>query len=465
MCTPWSGTFDSRRRLLAAAITVLTVSGSALPVTAAPEPTPAAPPGPSAPAGPAVAAAPLAPTVQATACHMLAVLPGTDPRRRGHAARTLDYRAAWRYSRGAGQTIAVIDTGVQPHPRLGTVRAGGDFVSTGTGLEDCDAHGTAVAGIIAARPDPSDEFAGVAPDAVILAIRQTSAAFEAAERGVNAFGNVTTLARAVLRAVDLGATIINISQVACAGSAAELGDEVLGAAVRTAHERGVLVVAAAGNVGSRSPCTTQNDPGDGGAAVPPLTLATPARFADHVLTVAAAEPDGRIADFSLAGPWVQIAAPGTDIVSLDPRGPGLVNGQPTREGIGPLGGTSFAAPYVSGVAALVRARFPLLGPDQVRERLLRTARPVRARSAGGPPIGVIDPLAAVTATLPTIRARAPGRLPLAAPKPAAPPARRSAVLGTGVILTALMALAGLRAVSSSVARRRGGPDLQRRSLR
>ena len=73
-------------------------------------------------------------------------LPGTDYARPDHAARTLDYRAAWRFTRGAGQRVAVIDTGVTPHPRLGAVIPGGDYVSTGDGRDDCDAHGTAVAG-------------------------------------------------------------------------------------------------------------------------------------------------------------------------------------------------------------------------------------------------------------------------------------------------------------------------------
>lgn len=66
----------------------------------------------------------------------------------------LDLPGAWRFSRGAGQVVAVIDTGVNPHPRL-NVRPGGDFVAAGgDGTQDCDGHGTLVAGLIAGRPSP-----------------------------------------------------------------------------------------------------------------------------------------------------------------------------------------------------------------------------------------------------------------------------------------------------------------------
>ncbi|WP_196761727.1 S8 family serine peptidase, partial [Mycobacterium avium] len=59
---------------------------------------------------------------------------------------------AWRFGRGAGQKVAVIDTGVSPHPRLTDLVGGGDYVTAGDGLADCDAHGTIVASLIAAQP-------------------------------------------------------------------------------------------------------------------------------------------------------------------------------------------------------------------------------------------------------------------------------------------------------------------------
>ena len=73
----------------------------------------------------------------------------------------------------------MIDTGVQPHRRLPGVIAGGDYVSSGDGRQDCDGHGTIVAGIIAAAPEPEDRtgLSGVAPEASIIAIRQSSNKF------------------------------------------------------------------------------------------------------------------------------------------------------------------------------------------------------------------------------------------------------------------------------------------------
>lgn len=62
------------------------------------------------------------------------------------AQRILDFASVWPITRGAGQVVAVIDTGVHPHPRLPAPMPGGDYVSTGDGTEDCDAHGTLVAG-------------------------------------------------------------------------------------------------------------------------------------------------------------------------------------------------------------------------------------------------------------------------------------------------------------------------------
>ncbi|TWS23430.1 type VII secretion-associated serine protease mycosin [Tsukamurella sputi] len=396
------------------ALAVPTVSGG---------PASADPPPDGAPRGPV---APLAPTVQRTQCNSLRTQPGTDYSRADHVARSLRFDLAWRFTRGEGQKVAVIDTGVSPHPRLGEVIAGGDYVSSGDGRDDCDAHGTAVAGIIAGRPAPNDAFAGVAPAASIIAIRQASAAFEPQQRGVNSHGNVTTMAYAVVRAVDLGATVINISEVACGGSTAALGDDALGRAVRFAAERNVVVVAAAGNVGSGSACAEQNT-----EPAAPVTFASPARFADHVLAVGATEPDGRAAQFSLAGPWVSVAAPGTDVTTLEPRGTGLANAQTTRSGVTPLAGTSYAAPYVAGVAALVRARFPQLSAAQVRARILATAR----SSAGTSGAGIVDPVAAVSAALPG-EAPTPGRLEVTAgPAPDTRP-RTVALAGVALVLVA-----------------------------
>ncbi|EUA14717.1 subtilase family protein [Mycobacterium kansasii 732] len=109
---------------------------------------------------------------------------------RGHSSiRPCRRRRATRGSRvatslaahpGAGQRVAVIDTGVARHRRLLHLVGGGDYVSTGDGTRDCDAHGTVVAGIIAGTADSSaDGFSGVAPEATVISIRQSSAKFAA----------------------------------------------------------------------------------------------------------------------------------------------------------------------------------------------------------------------------------------------------------------------------------------------
>ena len=125
-------------------------------------------------APPSGAAGPVQTMAQRGTCTVTGVIPGTDPGVVSPNQLTLDLAEAWRHSRGDGQTVAVIDTGVQPGPRLPNVEPGGDFVAGTDGLTDCDGHGTMVAGLIAGQPG-ADGFSGVAPGAQLLSIRQTSA--------------------------------------------------------------------------------------------------------------------------------------------------------------------------------------------------------------------------------------------------------------------------------------------------
>lgn len=391
--------------------------------------------------------APPAPTEQRSVCAEPA-LSGVPPREAPIAQRVLDLPDAWRFSRGAGQRIAIIDTGVHPHPRLAAVQPGGDYVSQTDGTVDCDGHGTLVAGIAAARPGPDDGFAGVAPDATILSIRQVSLAYEAKNGGARppdaieptGYGTVSTLAAAVVRAVRLGATVIDISEEACVPAGTDTGDAALGAAVKYAHDSNVVVVAAAGDVRQDGGCRAQNT-GTGWAAV--RTVATPAWFAPDVLPVASVDPDGTPSDLSLHGPWIGVAAIGRKIVSLDsgPGGAGLVNSVRTEQGSADVQGTGFAAAAVAGLAALVRARFPDLTAAQVIDRIERTAH---APGTGRDDLvghGLIDPVAALTAILPDAPAPdAAGPRPIAAPRwPAGPDPRpiRIAVIGSIVCLALL----------------------------
>ncbi len=316
----------------------------------------------------------------------------------------LDLQQVWRLTRGAGQTVAVIDTGVARHRLLPHLVPGGDYVSTGDGTDDCDGHGTVVAGIIGAEPDfGNSTFSGIAPDATIVSIRQSSNKFRATDDpSGSGFGDVDTLASAVRTAADMGATVINVSSVACLPTDGGLDDRPLGAALAYAVDvKNVVVVAAAGNVGGPGQCPEQNPATDPARPGQPdwdrvSVVVSPAWYDDYVLTVGSVDAHGAASSFSLAGPWVDVAAPGEGIVSLDPDGEGLVSSLPTSGDPTPIAGTSYAAPVVSGIVALVRSRSPELTARQVMRRIEDTAR---RPTAGWDPVvghGVVDALAAVS---------------------------------------------------------------------
>ncbi|MGH3760646.1 type VII secretion-associated serine protease mycosin [Actinophytocola sp.] len=323
---------------------------------------------------------------------------------------TLRFEELRRFATGKKQTVAVIDTGVTPHEYLGDrLVGGGDYVvAQDQGLEDCDGHGTEVAGIIAANPRNEDiGFRGIAPDARILSIRQSSANYKFEDRqnpdnSLNQAGNLGTLAQAIRRAADSGATVINMSVDSCRpateGTITEAERQVQSALRYAVEERDVVAVASAGNRGENN-CAEQNsaDPEN------PTFIVTPPWFSDYVLSVAAMDSNGDPAEFSIQGPWVSVAAPGTRIISLDPTGDGLANqtvdaqGQPS-----PIQGTSFAAPYVAGLAALVRERFPDLDAKQVMERIKQTASHPAATGGRNNRVGygMINPIGALTTMIP-----------------------------------------------------------------
>lgn len=354
---------------------------------------------------------------------------------------------AARGSAGGGQRVGVIDTGVTQHPyfKFG-VEAGGDYVKAENhGLEDCDGHGTEVAGIIAANTPPDIGFKGVAPDAKIVSIRQSSQNYGppdnqspappaggggqsggqgetgSREQGQGA-GNTHTLAMAVVHAVNLGVNVINMSVDNCrpAGGSINSGERELQAAVHFAAQHNVVVVAAAGNTSDTCKQNDQPDPNN------PQSIVSPPWFSDDVLSVAAIDQTGGVAQFSMSGPWVSVAAPGTDITSLDPSpGTDALANQVVEDGKQQaIQGTSFAAPYVAGLAALVRAQFPNLNAYEVMHRIEATAQHPGAPGGRDNYIGygVIDPVAALTAIVPSeegIAAAQPKQLPSGLP-PAAP---------------------------------------------
>lgn len=385
-----------------------------------------------------------------------------DPSAPPASATVDDLSAAWIHGRGEGQVVAVIDTGVNPGPRLPRVRGAGDVVPGRDGTEDCDAHGTLVAGVLAASEDDSGH-SGVAPGVEIVSIRQSSSVLRSTVRSSDVtsvgsgVGTLSSLARAIRAAVDAGAGVINISEVACVPAGTALADDTLGGAVRyAAVDHDVVLVAAAGNVGQT--CGDQNPdhpdpaaPGDDGWD-DVVTVAVPAWYDDHVLAVGGVGPDGSAADFSLRGPWVDVAAPAVGLRSVGADGAGVsdlvVDGDGARTAIS---GTSFAAPYVAGTAALVRQAYPGLTARQVIARIENTAIP----AAGGHDFavghGVVDPVAAVTGV------RRSGRPGPASTTIAAPTADTGPVgAGTGAAVAAgSLTVGGLVLVVVALVRPRG----------
>lgn len=345
-------------------------------------------------------------------CVTPGVLPGTDPGAPNPNATTLDLAGAWRFSRGEGQTVAVIDTGVTPGPRLPNVEGGGDFVERTDGLSDCDGHGTLIAGLIAGQAG-ADAFSGVAPAARVLSIRQTSARFSPNTAGddpatARAALDVVTLARAIVRAADLGARIINVSAVTCVNADSTVDQTELGAALRyAAVDKDAVVVAAAGNnraglnAGSACPSNPLADPGrpeDPRNWAGVTSVSIPSWWQPYVLSVGSLDSVGGPSAFTTAGPWVGIAAPGENVASVGSGdGGGLANALPNERGeLFPISGTSYASAYVSGVAALVRSRFPELTAQQVIHRLTASAQGATRTPSNLVGAGPIDPVAALT---------------------------------------------------------------------
>ncbi|WP_242436127.1 type VII secretion-associated serine protease mycosin [Streptomyces sp. Root369] len=268
----------------------------------------------------------------------------------------------WQDTKGKNVKVAVIDTGVDTvnaQLKGGAVANGKDFLHPGgNGKTDKVGHGTKVAGIIAARKLDGTGFMGLAPEATIIPIRQND------DQGS---GNVGTMMQAIKYAADAGAKVINISQDT-ASKMDPTVDTAFRAVIKYAQDqKDALIVAAAGNDGA-----------DG-----KIKETYPAAY-PGVLAVAASDRNNARAPFSQSGPFVGVAAPGIDMVSTVPVGGNCVDQ-----------GTSFAAPYVSGVAALIRAKHPEWTYKQVITQIEQTADRTKAGRDDFVGWGVIDPAAAV----------------------------------------------------------------------
>ncbi len=233
---------------------------------------------------------------------------------------------------GRGVRVAVIDTGVAAdHPDLaGRVSVSKDFAGGGTGPE---AHGTVVAGVIAALAGNGVGIAGIAPDAEILALR---ACRPTRTGGLEAECTALALARALDYALLNGARVVNLS----------LGgprDALVTRLAARAEALGVVVVAAAGNQGAGAP--------------PPYPAALPS-----VLAVTAVDARNQLYPAAVQGAFVKLAAPGVEVLSTVPGGRYSAHS-----------GTSLAAAHASAAAALLLQAKDTLSPAALRDLLEATA--------------------------------------------------------------------------------------------
>jgi membrane-anchored mycosin MYCP len=285
------------------------------------------------------------------------------------AQQALDIPGAWAASRGRGVTVAVVDSGVDYSPQLaGRVT---EINLTGQGPRDCVGHGTAVASIIAASDARARgiPFYGVAPAARILSVKVNT----------GDTGDTRLLARGIRDAVADGARVINVSIQTAANSPA------LRAAVTFALRRNDVVVAAAGN----------DNPGGGVGPYYPASY-------PGVISVGAVDETGTLTSYTDRRTRVSVTAPGANIASAWPGGYNPANQ-----------GTSFAAAFVSGVAALVLAADPQLSAAQVVDRIESTADGQTGAHSGA---GMVNPVQAVTAIIPAAAAR-PAVQPVPVPQP------------------------------------------------
>lgn len=272
------------------------------------------------------------------------------------AQQMLNVKAAHRLATGRGVVVAVVDSGVDfRNPQL-KGQAAGAVDLTRTGPADCTAHGTGVAGVIAAKQMAEVPFVGVAPGARILSVKVA-----ADERN----NSDLLLAQGITRAVRQKARVINVSAQTAADS------KPLRQAVEYALKNDVVVVAAAGNV----------DPKNTGTAVP----AYPAQY-PGVLSVGAVDSTGKVTAFSDAATRVSVVAPGVGVTSTWPGSGWSFEYE----------GTSFAAPFVAGAAALVRSAYPKMKAAEVVRRIEATADGSRGPGSGS---GLVNPLQAVSAQL------------------------------------------------------------------
>jgi hypothetical protein len=283
-----------------------------------------------------------------------------------YAVKKLELAAAHRISKGENVVIAVIDSAVDAEqPDLaGRVI---DRYDAGCGVTAPDAHGTGMAGAIASHA----QLLGVAPGAKIIAI----CAFGGSSGSPEATS--VKIIRGLDYAVQHGAKIVNMS---FAGPY----DPALAQALQVAREKGVLIVAAAGNAGAKSP--------------PLYPGADP-----NVMAVTATDENDRLFAGANQGKYVAVAAPGVNILVPAPNG-----------GVQMTTGTSVATANVSGVAALLLAEKPGRTPEEIRAILVSTAKHLGPKGINPQfGAGLVDPVRALREVPPVAGRRSAAAAPAA----------------------------------------------------
>ncbi|MDJ0901167.1 MAG: S8 family peptidase [Xenococcus sp. MO_188.B8] len=269
--------------------------------------------------------------------HVLEV-PNDPEYRKQWNFRNINVESAWDQTKGAGITVAVIDTGVSQVPdlKLTNFVEGYDFVNDRKNAKDDHGHGTHVAGIIAQSTNNGYGVAGIAHLAKIMPLKVLSA---------DGGGTVADIAEAIKFAADNGAEVINLSLGG--GGASHLLEE----AIAYAYNKGVVIVAAAGNENLNA-------------------AAYPARY-PKVIGVTATDLEDAKAPYSNYGAGVDLAAPGgteTNKILQNTINPNT--GESVFVG---FQGTSMAAPHVAGVAALIKAS-GVNEPGEILDLLKTSAR-------------------------------------------------------------------------------------------
>lgn len=276
---------------------------------------------------------------------VMATIPGPPP-----ALESLDATPGKLKFTGAGVIVAVVDSGIDAtRPQLEQAFAPGStsLIEDGErpdGLGDPHGHGTAVAGIIAARASTSSGVVGIAPGASIISIRVFRGEDDESEK--KGFGpNSDRLAAGIRTGVDLGARVIAVA----------MSDDVENAALRDAttyaSDHGALIVASAGN---RATTTNTSDSPRYPAAYP------------GALAVTAVSSDGLPTNDSIHGEHIDVAAPGQQVLTT-------ATGAGDCIYAGDAPSASFATAYVAGSAALIAEAYPEEGPEGWAYRLKASA--------------------------------------------------------------------------------------------